>query len=117
MGLISIEGIRVYAFHGHLKEEAILGGHFIVSVWLEIDTSDVVKTDNLNDTVDYVKIIEIVEKKMSVRADMIEVPAQKIVDEILLLEKVKKVKVEIEKNEPPINSVFDKISVTIKGER
>ena len=34
MGIISVEGIRVYAYHGHLPEEAVLGGHFIVNVWI-----------------------------------------------------------------------------------
>ena len=53
MALISVEGIRVFSYHGHLPEEAKLGGHFIVNVWVTADTSEVEKTDNLNDTVDF----------------------------------------------------------------
>ena len=118
MGLITVEGIRVFAYHGHLPEEAMLGGHFIVNVWVTADTSEVEKTDELNDTVDYVKIIEVVKEQMAIRADMIEVPAKRIVDVILSLNnKVQKVKVELEKSQPPIAAEFDKISVTIKGER
>ena len=116
MGLITVEGIRVFAYHGHLPEEAILGGHFIVNVWVTADTSEVEKTDDLNDTVDYVKIIEIVKQKMAIRANMIEVTAKGIVDAILPLHKVQKVKVEVEKIQPPIDATFDKISVTTKGE-
>lgn len=115
MGLITVEGIRVFAHHGHLPEEAVLGGHFIVNVWVDSDTSEVEKTDDLNDTVDYVKIIEIVKQKMAVRSDMIEVPAKRIVDEILALNKVQEVTVEVEKVLPPIDAAFDKISVTAKG--
>ena len=118
MGLITVEGIRVFAYHGHLPEEAVLGGHFIVNVWVTADTCEVEKTDDLNDTVDYVKIIEVVKEQMAIRADMIEVPAKRIVDVILSLNnKVQKVKVELEKSQPPIAAEFDKISVTIKGER
>ena len=116
MGLITAEGIRVFAYHGHLPEEAVLGGHFIVNVWVEADTTVVEKTDNLNDTVDYVKIIDIVKEQMAIRADMIEVPARRIVDAILPLHKVKKVKVEVGKIQPPIDATFDKISVTSEGE-
>jgi dihydroneopterin aldolase len=116
MGLITVEGVRVFAYHGHLPEEAILGGHFIVNVWVEADTYFVEKSDDLNDTVDYVKIIAIVNKEMATRADMIEVPARRIVDAILSLKKVKKAKVEIEKNGTPIDANFNKISVTIQGE-
>ena len=108
--------IRVYAYHGHLPEEATLGGHFIINVCVETDTSQVEVSDNLKDTVDYVKLIEIVKNQMEIRAAMIEVPAKRIVDTILTLNKVQKVKVEVEKVLPPINATFDKISVTVKGE-
>ena len=116
MGLITVEGIRVFAHHGHLPEEAVLGGHFIVSVWVTVDTSEVEKTDDLNHTVDYVKIIEIVKEQMAIRSNMIEHPAKRIVDAILSLHKVQKVTVEVEKSQPPIDAAFDKISVTSQGE-
>ena len=115
MGLITVEGIRVFAYHGHLPEEAKLGGHFIVNVWVEADTTEVEKTDDLNDIVDYVKIIAIVKEQMAIRADMIEAPAKRIVDAILPLNKVQKVTVEVEKVLPPIDAAFDKISVTTEG--
>ena len=115
MGLITVKGIRVFAYHGHLPEEAVLGGHFIVNILVEADTTEVEKTDDLNDTVDYVKIIEIVKDHMAIRADMIEVPSKRIVDAILTLNKVHKVTVEVEKVLPPIDAAFDKISVTTEG--
>ncbi|MDA8858008.1 dihydroneopterin aldolase [Flavobacteriales bacterium] len=115
MGLITVEGIRVFAHHGHLPEEAVLGGHFIVNVLVEADTTEVEKTDDLNDTVDYVKIIEIVKQQMAIRSNMIEHPAKRIVDAILPLNKVQKVTVEVEKIQPPIDATFDKISVTTEG--
>jgi dihydroneopterin aldolase len=116
MGLITVEGIRAFAYHGHLPEEAILGGHFIVSVWVTADTREVEKTDDLNHTVDYVRIIEIVKEQMAIRSNMIEHPAKRIVDAILPLYKVQKVKVEVEKIQPSIDATFDKISVTTEGE-
>ncbi|MEJ6748469.1 MAG: dihydroneopterin aldolase [Flavobacteriales bacterium] len=116
MGLITVEGIRVFGYHGHLSEEAVLGGHFVINVWVEVDTSEVEKTDDLNHTVDYVKIIDIVKEQMAIRADMIEVPAKRIVDAILPLNKVQKVTVEVEKVLPPIDASFDKISVTSQAE-
>ena len=116
MGLITVEGIRVFGYHGHLPEEAKLGGHFIINVWVTADTSEVEKKDNLKHTIDYVRIITIVKEQMAIRADMIEVPAKRIVDAILPLCKVQKVRVEVEKMQPPIDATFDKISVIIEGE-
>ena len=115
MALISVEGIRIFAYHGHLPEEKKLGGHFIVNVWATIDTTEVEKTDDLNHTMDYVKVIEIVKEQMVIRSNMIEHPAKRIVDAILPLQKVQKVKVEVEKIQPPIDAAFDKISVTTEG--
>jgi len=116
MALISVEGIRIFAYHGHLPEEKKLGGHFIVNVWVTAETSEVEKTDDLNHTVDYVKIIDIVKEQMAIRSDMIEVPVKRIVDAILPLNKVQKVTVEVEKVQPPIDASFDKISITSQGE-
>jgi dihydroneopterin aldolase len=114
MGLITVEGIRVFAYHGHLPEEAVLGGHFIINVWVEADTTEVEKTDDLKDTVDYVKIIDIAKEQMAIRSNMIEHPAKRVADAILRLHKVQKVKVEVEKISPPIDADFDKISVMIE---
>ena len=116
MALITVEGIRVFAYHGHLPEEAILGGHFIVNVWVEADTIEVEKKDDLKHTVDYVRIIAIVKEQMAIRSNMIEHSAKRLVDAILHLNKVQKVTVEVEKVLPPIDATFDKISVTSEGE-
>ena len=114
MGLIKVEGIKLYAYHGHLPEEAILGGHFIINVYVDADTSMVEKSDDLEETVDYVRIIEIVKEQMSIRSNMIEHPAARIADNILVLNHVLNVKVEVEKLNVPINANFSKISVSIE---
>ena len=117
MGLIKVEGIKLYAYHGHLPEEAILGGHFLINVYVNTDTSLVEKSDELEDTVDYVKIIDVVKEQMLIRSNMIEHPAARIADNILLLKHVIDVKVEVEKLNVPINANFSKISATIKREK
>ncbi len=116
MGLITVQGIRVFAYHGHLPEEAVLGGHFIVNVWVTVDAAKVEKTDDLNHTLDYVRIIEIVKEQMGIRSNMIEHVAKRILDAILGLSTAQKVKVEVEKIQPPIEATFNKISVTTEGE-
>ena len=74
MMTIAVEGIKLYAYHGHLKEEAVLGGHFCVSVWIDVNTEIVEETDNLTDTLDYVRVINIVKEQMLIRSNMIETP-------------------------------------------
>ena len=114
MGVISIEGVKVFAYHGDLPEEAILGGHFLVSVWVTTNMKKVIKSDKLKDTVNYVKIIEIINKEMQIRSEMIEHVAGRIAKKILSLNKVEAVKVELEKKNSPIDVSFDKISVVVE---
>ena len=117
MGKVKINNLKTYAYHGCLNEERKIGSEYIVNLSAAFDSTTSSKTDNLNDTVDYVKIIEIVKQQMDIRSDMIECPAKRIVDVILSLNnKIQKVKVELEKIQPPIDATFDKISVTIEGE-
>ena len=33
MGIIEIEGMQFYAFHGHYKEEQIVGSRFLVDLY------------------------------------------------------------------------------------
>ncbi|MCK7538301.1 MAG: dihydroneopterin aldolase [Marinilabiliales bacterium] len=53
MGLIRIEDMEFYAFHGHYREEQIVGNHFLVDVTIETDTDKAGKSDELRDTLNY----------------------------------------------------------------
>ena len=117
MDIIRLKNMQFYGFHGVSESEKHLGGRFEVDLEMQLPLKKSCDSDNLNDTVDYVKIIAIVKEQMAIRSDMIEHPAKRIVDAILLLDKVQKVKVEVEKITPPIDAAFDKISVTVKGEQ
>ena len=110
MMTIAVEGIKLYAYHGHLKEEAVLGGHFCVSVWIDVNTEIVEETDNLTDTLDYVRVINIVKEQMLIRSNMIETPTARIAEKIIKEKNVFKVTVEVQKISPPVDAVFNKIS-------
>jgi 7,8-dihydroneopterin aldolase/epimerase/oxygenase len=51
MGLIKIENMEFYAFHGHYREEQIVGNKFIVDLTLETDMEKPMKSDSLKDAV------------------------------------------------------------------
>jgi len=117
MGMIKIQGIKIYAYHGDIEEEQKLGGHFLVDVHLNFKSSGVENSDLLSDTVDYVEVIKIVETQMQTPAKMLERVGKRIVDKLLLLEKMQKVVVEITKCSPPVDAIFNKISVVIEGSK
>ena len=64
-----------------------------------------------------IREIEIVKEEMSIRSSMIEHPAARIADKILLQKHVIDVQVEVEKLNVPIAESFNKISVTVKRKK
>lgn len=114
MDKILVEGIRLYAYHGCLPEEAMIGGHYSVDVILEADLSKPSKNDKLKDTIDYCDVFEIVKKEMAIRSKLIETVARRIL--VRLKKKypsVIKCEVKVTKLNPPIPGEVEKVSVVI----
>ena len=59
MGMISIEDMRFFAYHGCYAEEAKVGRQFRVDLFFETDTSKSEASDKLDDTVqqDFISIV------------------------------------------------------------
>ena len=114
MAIILVEGIKLYAYHGCLKEEALIGGNYIVDVSIDADLSKPSKSDKLNDTVDYVTVYEIVKKEMSVRSKLIEHVAKRIHNKLKIkFPKVETIIVKVTKLNPPIPGEVEKVSIVI----
>jgi dihydroneopterin aldolase len=114
MATINVEGIRVYAYHGCLKEEGLIGSPYIVDVRMEADLKTAEKSDNLADTIDYVKVYEIVKAQMAVRSKLIEHVGKRIFDELKKqFPEIENTEVKVTKINPPMNGAVDKVSVVI----
>ena len=114
MSIIKVEDIRIYAFHGCMAEEGVLGGNYRVDVWVESDTSQAESSDNLEQTIDYVVIHDIVKEEMSVRSKLLEHVANRIVKKTLVkYPEILNGAVTIAKLNPPINGVVGEVSVTV----
>jgi len=115
MQTINIRGIRLYAYHGCMEEEAIIGGDYIVNVQLKGDFSAAAKSDNLNETVDYVVVYQIVKEEMAIRSKLIEHVGERIANHLKKeLSSVKQLSVEVIKLNPPVNGEVDEVSVVIE---
>ncbi len=112
---IFVEGIKCYAFHGCLDEEARIGGNYIVDVELITDFSLAALHDTLDDTIDYVQVNEIVVAEMAIRSKLIEQVGQRIVGRLQKeLKGILALKVKITKINPPINGDVDSVAISIE---
>ena len=115
---IDVAGIRLYANHGCMNEEAIIGSHYEVniSVWANLSAS--AESDDLNDTVDYVALHAIAKEEMASRAKLLEVVCQRILERILNEHHlVQKAEVNVAKLNPPINGDVERVALTFTTER
>lgn len=112
---IEVNGIRCYAYHGCLPEEAIIGGHYTVYISITTDFSKAFTTDELEDTIDYVTINKIVVEEMDVRSKLIEHVGNRI---SLRLRKeitgLSSSKVKIVKHTPPIGGDVQDVAIIIE---
>lgn len=112
---ILVEGIKVYAYHGCLEEESKIGSDYIVDVAVTTNFMKSTASDELEDTIDYVEINQIVEQEMHIRSKLIEHVAYRILSRIK--EKYTSVigaSVKVTKIAPPINGNVDKVAVIIE---
>lgn len=115
MQTINILGIHLYAYHGCLEEEAVIGGHYVVNVILKGDFSASTKSDELKDTADYILVYKIVKEEMAIRSKLIEHVAERIANRLKKeMPIVEQLSVEVVKRNPPMNGEVDEVSVVIE---
>jgi dihydroneopterin aldolase len=114
MGQIQIENMEFYSFHGHFKEERIVGNKFTVNVTIETDMTRAAASDNLKDAVNYQRAYEIVKAQMEVKSHLLEHIAGRILDAIYSeMEGVEKVTVKVSKMNPPMGGKIGSVSVIL----
>lgn len=118
MGKVKISNIRVYAHHGCLSEESIVGSEYTVDVSVGTNLSKAWVSDELSDTVDYVHIHQIVKEEMQIASKLLEHVAKRIIDRILTeIALVDNVKVSVSKINPPIGGDVEKVTVVLSSKR
>ena len=114
MGLIQIENMEFYAFHGHFKEERIVGNKFLVDLTIETDMKTPAGSDNLKDAVNYQRIYDIVKSQMGMKSYLLEHIASRILNAIYAeMDGIDKVTIKISKMNPPMGGKIGSVSVVM----
>lgn len=112
MAIIEIEKMEFYAFHGHFKEEQIVGNKFQIDLTIEADLDRASKTDRLEDTLDYQVAFRLVKKEMDKNSNLLEHIGKRILDSIYSnLDGVLKATVRIRKMNPPMGGHINSVAV------
>jgi dihydroneopterin aldolase len=116
MGKIEVNGMRFYSHHGCMEQETKIGGEYQVDVVITADLGVSGQSDNLNDTVDYCAVHELVAREMAVPSKLIEHVGRRIVEVLKSeLKLAQGVEVKVTKFTPPIGGDCASVAVVMKG--
>lgn len=114
MGLIQIEGMEFYSFHGHFKEEQIVGNRFMVDITIETDMEKAAESDNLRDAINYQRVYEVVKLQMDRKSHLLENIAGRILEALFVeIQGIKKATVKLSKMNPSMGGKIHSVSVVM----
>lgn len=118
MGIIKLNNIRTFSFHGCMDEEAKIGSEYRVDLVAKGDFTNAAASDNLFDAIDYVHLNKIVKEEMDLRANLLEHVCQRIINRVLLeIDMVEEITVIVAKINPPIGGDVESVAIEMQGVR
>lgn len=102
---ISLNKVRIYAYHGVLPQEKKVGGWYNVSVTIDYDFSKAIISDNVEDTIDYSAVLGVIKNEMSVPSKLLENLAGRIGKALFsTFPDIEALEISVEKENPPMGS-------------
>lgn len=115
MGLIRIEQMEFYSFHGCFAEERIVGNRFIVDVEMETDMTKACETDRIDDALNYQTAYDLIREEMKTNSYLLEHIAKRILDALFNnFPQLQRASVKVSKMNPPMGGKIRSVSVEIR---
>lgn len=119
MDKILVRNLKIFAYHGVNPEEKTDGQNFVFDIDAYVDISVPCRTDNVEDTVSYAKIIkETVRIFTSQKDDLLERAVERVAQGLFeSFDKIQSLRILLKKPEAPIKADFEYVGVEIFRER
>ncbi|GAF05346.1 dihydroneopterin aldolase [Saccharicrinis fermentans] len=114
-GIIELEEMEFYAYHGCFKEEQVVGNRFMVNIAIQVDVEKPSHSDNINDALNYVSVYELTRQEIQQNSHLVEHLTERILNAIhQKFDYVDWVKVKVSKMNPPMGGQMKAVSVTMQ---
>ena len=115
---IELSNIHLYAYHGVLPQENKVGGWYTLNLQATISNLDSIKSDNLQTTVNYAEIYDVVCNEMKIPSQLLEHVCGRILEKLFAkFESIEEIEISLTKDTPPMGGDRLSSSVRIKAER
>ena len=106
--------VRFHAFHGVMPQERKVGADFTVSLRVGVDLSRAIESDDVEDTLNYATLYEVVKQEMAISSQLLEHVAGRIGKAVFNhFPQVESVDVVITKLNPPMGADCNGASVEL----
>lgn len=100
---IRLNDMQFYAFHGVMEQETKVGNNYVVNICIEADLSKACETDNVDDTISYALVYDLVKWEMEQPSKLLEHVAMRMYKTIKNnFPQISSLEVCLAKNNPPI---------------
>lgn len=115
MSKIYLEDVKIYAYHGVLPEENIIGTFYILNTELHTDLWKASESDDLNDTISYADINDILHHEMKIKSKLLEHVAGRIISKIHeRFPQIDYIRLKITKTTPPMQGEMKGASIELE---
>ena len=118
MGIIEIEGMEFYAYHGHYEEERVVGNRFLLDLRIEAYCDKAADSDQIKDALNYQTAYKIIKAQMVEKSHLLENIAKRILDALFNnMQGINKATIKVRKMNPPMGGQIKCVSLTMSREK
>ena len=115
---IELSNVRLYAYHGVLPQETVVGAWYIVNLSAKIDCTDSIMNDEIDSTVSYALVYDVVNEEMQIKSRLLEHVAGRILERLFAtFTLISEIEITLTKETPPLGGDSLSSSVAIKASR
>ena len=109
---IRLEGIKLFGYHGVLPQENRVGAIYTVNLRLKTDYLAAAKSDNLEDTINYAEVYQVVKEEMKIPSKLLENVSYRIAQKIMeTFSAVQAIEISLYKENPPMEAECKDVGV------
>lgn len=114
-GIIEIEGMEFYAYHGCFEAEQKVGNKFLVYACIHYNSEWAAKTDCIEDALSYQAAYEVIAEEMMKNSHLLENVANRMIEALYAsFPQAEYIKIKVSKLNPPLGGKVGATSVTLE---
>ena len=118
MGIIRLNNMTFYGYHGVYDFEKEQGANFEIDLELFTTLSKSSNSDNIEDTINYEEVYELIKKEFGLKSYfLLEKLANSISRSILKEYKIEKLIIRVRKIDAPIDGKVDSVEIELKRKK